>query len=493
VKTRAVAVLDVGKTNKKVRVYNRQFQPLAEERTTLETKMHEGLEVEPTEEILDWFKEAMARLGEEHDIRAIVVCAHGATVAMLDKEGKLAHPVISYTSEKGAEVELDFYDTFGSPEQLHYDTCTPNVGFANGAKALFYVFKRAPRLWDKVETVLFYNSYLGYELTGNYSMEPTYLGNHNYLWNFFDGTWSQVAIRMGAHTRFPDKMGNPWDSLGTVKPELAKECNLPEDCQVTLGIHDSNANFLPYLAKGYENFILNSTGTWCVLMSQSPTPLLTEAEVKAKVFYNLDAFNRPLKTAIFPGGMEYEKFGALSDVNDESTVDDVKKVIAEKRLFIVPGVMPAASAFPGVDAKVSVGDEVRLYEELEKEGGAPYSHLGQEYFAALNVSLALATRQLLERCGGEQGATVFVEGGFANNTRYCELVAALCPDYTIALTNQTEGTAFGAALTAWMLADGKDLTAIGQEFEIETTPITAPDFGDLHAYWEGFKVHTQSD
>ncbi|HQH66849.1 MAG TPA: FGGY family carbohydrate kinase [Candidatus Hydrogenedentes bacterium] len=492
-KTRAVAVLDVGKTNKKIRLYDRRFQPLAEERTGFDARMKDGLEIEPTEELLAWFKKAMAGLGKTYDIRAIVVCAHGATLAMLDANGTLAYPVISYTSEKGAEIEQEFYDTFGAPEELHYDTCTPNVGFANCGKALFYVFKRMPELWDKVDTVLFYNSYLGYELTGNYSMEPTYLGNHNYLWNFFDGTWSQVAIRMGAHTRFPDKMGNPWDSLGTVKPELAKACNLPEDCLVTLGIHDSNANFLPYLAKGYEKFILNSTGTWCVLMSQAPTPILTETEVKSKVFYNLDAFNRPLKTVIFPGGMEYEKFGALTSVKDESSVDGVRKVIAERRSFVVPGVMPAASAFPGVDAKVVAGGEVRLYEELEAAGGEPYSYLGQEYYAALNVSLALATRQLLERCGGEKGTAVFIEGGFANNKRYCELLAALCPDYTIALTNQAEGTAFGAALTAWMLADGLDLTSIGKEFEIETTPITPPDFGDLRGYWQAFKGFLQNE
>jgi len=491
VKTRSVAVLDVGKTNKKVRLYDRQFQPLAEERTSFEVQMRDGLEIEPTEELLAWFEEALARLGAQYDIRAIAVCAHGATLALLDEAGKLAYPVISYTSEKGAEIEQEFYDAFGDEKSLHYDTCTPNVGFANCGKVLFYVFNRMPEVWDKVKTILFYNSYLGYELTGNFGMEPTYLGNHSYLWNFFDGTWSPVAIRMGAHTRFPASLGSPWQSLGRVKAELAKRCNLPEDCQVTLGIHDSNANFLPYLAKGHTNFILNSTGTWCVLMSQSPTPLLTEAEVDAKVFCNLDVFNRPVKTVIFPGGMEYEKFGALTEVRDESTVDDIKRIIAERRVFVVPGVMPAASAFPGVPAKVIVDGKTRLYTDLEAEGGTPYTPLGQTYYAALNLSLALATRQLLERCGGEKGASVFVEGGFAHNQRYCELLAALCPDYTIALTSQAEGTAFGAALTAWMLADGQKLAQIGEEFEIETTPVVAPDFGDLQGYWDAFECHVR--
>ena len=154
--------------------------------------------------------------------------------------------------------------------------------------------------------------------------------------------------------------------------------------------------------------------------------------------------------------------------------------------------MPAASAFPGVDAKVVVDGETAFYAELEDAGGTPFSHLGQDYYAALNVSLALATRQLLERCGGEHGATVFIEGGFANNERYCELLAALCPDYTIALTSQAEGTAFGAALTAWMLAEGKDLKQMGEEFDIESTPVAPPDFGDLAGYWDAFNTHVRT-
>lgn len=491
-KPAVVAVLDVGKTNKKLSVYDRQFQVLGEERTTLETDTRDGLEIEPTDDLLAWFRASIKRLAREFDIRAVSITAHGATYAMLGEDGAPAYPVISYTSEKGAEVQEEFYDTFGDRRTLHRNTCTPDLGFANLGKSIFYVNTRMPQVWKKVRHLLFYDSYLGYELTGVRSMEPTYLGNHSYLWDFFDGRWSEVGFKLGAPTRFPDRLSNPWDRLGAVKPELARECGLSPDCVVTMGLHDSNANFLPYLAQGFENFVLNSSGTWCVLMSQADSPVLTDAELDAKVFHNLDVYNRPLKTAVFPAGLEYEKFSALSGLKDDSDTTLVEQVAAARDLFIVPGVLPDAGAYPGVPAKVVHGGGVSLYHEAEAKGGAPFAALGREYFGALNLSLALATRQLLNRCGARQGTTVFIEGGFSKNRPYCEALAALCPDYTIALTNQKEGTSFGAALTGWMLLDDATVQDLGRDFEIQTSAIAARPAGALEDYWQAYQAHLKA-
>ena len=121
-----------------------------------------------------------------------------------------------------------------------------------------------------------------------------------------------------------------------------------------------------------------------------------------------------------------------------------------------------------------------------QDAGTPLTELGQAYYGALNVALALATRKMLAACGVEQCTTVFIEGGFANNTTYCELLATLCPDQTFALTDVKEGTSFGAALTAWMAAEGLTLEEIGREFAIGTTEVAAQDFGDLAAYEAAF-------
>lgn len=482
----AVAVLDVGKTNKKVVLYNRAFRPLAEERITIEPKDFNGVEVEDTESILSWFRGALRRLAKDYRIRAIGVTTHGATCAVLDGEGRLVHPVISYTAARGAEIQDEFYATFGNAAELHRVTCTRDVGFANVGKILYFMKTRLPEAWARSRYILLYPSYFGYALTGERGIEPTYLGNHTYLWDFARSRWSSVAVALGADRMLPQKLASPWEVLGPVRLELAQECRLPEDCLVTQGIHDSNANFLPYLARGYGNFLLNSTGTWCVLMRPADTPELTDEEIAAKVFFNLDARGRPVRTCIFPAGMEYDTFRSFTIARDESTTDDVRQVVGHKDLFVIPGVLPDATAFPGAVPRVVHGAQVHPLTALRGQKDAPLSGLGQAYWAALNLSLAFATRKMLHLCGVEKGTTVFIEGGFANNRTYCEVLASLCPDQQFVLTEMREGTSFGAALTAWMLVDGLNLETIGAEFTIGTTAISRQDYGDIHGYERAF-------
>lgn len=478
----AVAVLDVGKTNKKVSLYDRELNVLAKERTTIESKDLNGLEVEDTGALLTWFRSALKKLAADADVRAIAITTHGATLALLDESGKLAHPVISYSAAKGAEIQEQFYETFGDRAMLHQSTCTPDLGFANMAKVLFYVKTRLPEVWSRCRHALFYTSYLGYELTGVRGIEPTYVGNHSYLWNFARNTWSDVARQLGADKMFPPSFNPPWGCLGAVKREMAEECGISVDCKVGQGIHDSNANFLPYLAQGYDDFLLNSTGTWCVLMRKSTSIDLSPDEIAAKVFFNLDAFGRPVRTCIFPAGMEYDTFRGFTLLQDESDSAAVRRVTREKKLFVIPGVLPDASAFPGAAPRVVVGGAEYSLDNLRRRTDSPMTPYRQDYFAALNLSLALATRRMLAWCGVKKGTTVFIEGGFAKNKTYCELLASLCPDQSFVLTSMKEGTSLGAALTGWMLAENLSLEAIGKEFTVRTTLIAGDDFGNLESY-----------
>jgi len=492
VKPQAVAVLDVGKTNKKISIYDRRLQVLGEERATFEAREIDGIEVEDTAGLLGWFRTAMKRLTAVADIRAIAVTTHGATGALLDEAGNLAHPVISYTAAKGADVADSFYETFGDRLQLHQLTCTPDLGFANLGKMYYLVKTLRPEAWARARHALFYTSYLGYELTGTLGMESTYLGNHSYLWNFAENTWSPVAVGLGLDKMFPPRMMKSWDLLGTVKPELAAECGLSADCKVTQGIHDSNANYLPYLAQRersaqFADFLLASTGTWCVLMRESDSLTLSREEAEAKVLFNMDALGRPVRTCIFPAGMDYDTFRAFSPEKDAGDMEALRRVIAERKLFVVPGVLPDSTAFPGSPARVVDDDCVYALSDLRQQSGTPFAALGQDYFAALNLGLALATKRQLGWSKVNPGTSVFIEGGFCKNALYCALLAALCPEQKFHRTSMAEGTSFGAALTAWMLAEDLTLDAIGREFSIETSAIAAPDFGpELAAYEEAF-------
>jgi len=486
-KPKAVAVLDVGKTNKKVALYGRDFSVLGEERTSFQPLDSDGLEVEDTAGLLKWFREALSRLAQKANVGAIAITTHGATFAMLDADGRLAHPVVSYTAQKGEEVQEEFYETYGGRDTLHAQTCTPDVGFANVGKQMYYVKTRLPEVWARVRHALFYDSYLGYELTGEMAVEPTYLGNHTYLWNFRKKEWSEIARDLGADKMFPSRFDSPWSRLGPVRADIASECGLSPECAVTCGIHDSNANLVPYLAQGHSNFLLNSTGTWCVMMRPSETLELTADEIGARVFFNLDVFNRPVRTCIFPAGMEYDTFRGFTSLPDESNAEAVRDVIRDRRLFVIPGVLPSASAFPGAEARVIDGEKVYGLDALKAAAESPLTNLGQAYNAALNIALAVATAKTLASCGADKGTTVFIEGGFANNAAYCGVLAALCPEQKFMITKMKEGTSLGAAMTGWMLAEGLDIEQAGSQFKTDATEVTAEDYGDIKAYVNAFQ------
>lgn len=486
-KEAVIAVLDVGKTNKKLFAWDRGFHIVAEERTSLSTRPWEGLDAEDTEGLFKWLSESLASLAKRFDIKAISVTTHGATCALLDEDGKLACPVLSYASEAGSAIVNDFFLAFGDERTLHRDTSTADFGFINVAKILFYIRERLPEAWKNAASALFYPQYIGWELTGAAGRDPTYTGNHSYLWDFRAGTWSRVARGLGADRMFPKSMRLPWEPLGEVSADWRRRCGLPSGCGVTIGIHDSNASILPFFCKGYERFSLNSTGTWCVGMRPAAEPVLSEEELGTKTFYNLDAFNRPLKTSIFLGGLEYERFCALSSIKDASGKDEARRVISDGNLFVVPGIIRDASIFAFSVPAVHHAGKVMPYEKLRKDAPHPCSGFGQDYFAALNLSLALQSREMLRILGSAEGETVFIEGGFCRNRLYCEILASLCPGLKFAISDLQEATAFGAALTGWMMVDDRRLEDYAGAFELNAAPVPAGSFPGIDGYARRFE------
>jgi len=482
-KEHGVVVLDIGKTNKKIAVYDRDFRVRAEDRIALGTAEWNGLEIERTGDVLAWFRGALGDYARTFDIRAISVSAHGATFALLDADDDLAMPVLSYTSTISAEVQEEFYRDFGSRETLHRATASPDLGFVNMAKMLYYIRTRLPQHWAHCRRGLFYPQYFAHALSGVAALDPTYVGNHSYLWDFPARDWSDVARRLSADRLFGDRVRAPWEALGPLREDWARSCELGSECRVAVGIHDSNANLLPYLLREQSNFVLASTGTWCVLMRPAASPVLTDAQVQAGVFLNQSAFQEPVLTGLLPAGMEYETFSTFAPFQDTLDETALLQVVADRSVFVVPGSLPDVAVFPGARPGLVVGSERFSLDDLRAGRAADaIATLGQRYFAALNLALAIATKRALAHLDAPRGTLVYIEGGFAENVTYCRLLKTLCPDMEWVLTQSKEGTSFGAALCGWAAADGVDPKQLASRYAIGTTPIAPYALPGLTGY-----------
>ncbi len=468
------AVVDFGKTNKKVLIYDRDLQVRATKRKTFQEVVIEGYRCDDIAGAMQFVKEAIAELARQFaPIRAIAFTTHGATFVALDAKGELVFPTVSYDHEAPSELREEFHRTFGSRVDLQAATMTPPLPLLiNPGFGVFFLKQRDPARFKKAAHIVFLPQYLGYLMTGKLAIEPTYIGCHTYLWDFTASTPSRVAEALGIADKLGVPMRAPWEAQGRVRPEIAAALGVPDTCVVTCGIHDSNASLLPYLLKeAGDDFILDSTGTWCVAMSPGGRFPLAKEELGKEVFFNLSAFGKPVKTTIFRGGAEFaywtEKLGRGKEHPAELDTGQLDKVF-ESGAAVLPTLFPGSGMFPRSRASL-----IRAERLLEDPALA---------FAALDLGLAIQSRVALKGTNSAAHPTIFVEGGFRNNVPYVKLLAALFPGSKVFLSDLSEATAFGAAITAKCAVEQCAPDAVAGAFSIATTPVVAPAIEGLEAY-----------
>jgi len=488
------AVFDVGKTNKKLFIFDRNLKIIDSVFANFGIYTKDLIDYEDTDAIELWLIEQLTKKAGQYPIKAISITAHGATFAAIDGRGKPAIPVISYTTEPGENFHEEFYNSMGSSDSLQLHTATPRFSnLLNMAKGIYFAQRKYPDRFSTATAILGYPQYFGYLLTGRRGAEPTYVGCHTYLWDYERNSWSSVAAKLGIIDKLPPALNKSWEVLGKITPELAARTGLGQETVVTMGIHDSNAALLPYLLKTREDFVLNSTGTWCVAMHPAKKISFSRDEIGKVVFYNLDAFSNPVKTAIFLGGLEFERYISLfNKINGEKpfpAFDPLlyRQIIKGRESFILPGVLRRTGQFP--DSLPGVWQQERFIPLEVIESGEEIPALFRDFaraYAVLNLSLAIQNRVSLERIGINRGSSIFVEGGFRKNPDFNALLTAFYPSSPLFLTNLNEASAFGAAILARLAVEKEETEDIASCFNIESTGIEPVAMAGLDSYTEKF-------
>lgn len=489
----AIAVLDLGKTNKKVVIYDEKLNQVDSVYKSIPTITYEDLDVENTEEIENWFYDNLKELSGKYNIRCLSISAHGATCACIDKNGELSVPVVAYTNEVPEEFHKEFYEIAGSCNSLQRETGTAQVKpLINLAKLIYFLKKRFPSEYNKTDKILMYPQYFGYRLTGCLSADYTYTGCHTYLWDFKGWKWSSVAQKLDLISKLPEKIQNSGDVLGKISSSIAKRTGLSPDTIVTVGLHDSNSSLIPYLIKGDKDFILNSTGTWCVVMHPTKEYSFSDEEIGKTVFYNISARKELVKTAIFMGGLEFETYMTLlqkfnkRDNYPSFDRDVLQSVLDNNSDFIIPGVVKGAGQFPDSTPRIIEGEKVYSLSELEHEHFPDFFSKYKYAHAVLNLSLAIQTSVSLERVSVPAGVPIYIEGGFRRNDVYKRLIASLYPDSPVYTTNIKEASSYGAAISGKAAFEKVSLEELSDYVQIEMELVEPVDLKNLQVYTSKF-------
>ena len=413
-----IAVIDIGKTNAKLALVD--GETLAE--IAVVSRPNRPLPGPPwphfdLEGHWQFFLHHLAAFHRDHGIDAVSVTTHGAAAVLLDAQGNLAAPMLDYEypgpNDLAARYDAlrpDFAQT-GSPH-LPY-------GLNLGAQ-LHWLLETQAGLAARTAHVLTYPQYWGWRLTGERASDVSSLGCHTDLWDPWRGEVSPLVDRLGLSGKLaPARRAN--EVLGGLTPQVAAATGIPAGTPVAVGIHDSNASLYPHVLGRGGAFAVVSTGTWVVAMAVGGDTVPLDPD--RDVLVNVNALGRPVPSARFMGGREFEVIRAGSD--DAPTKADRAAVLRDG-VMILPAVEPGSGPFQGRPmawTKAPATDGQRM--------------------AALSWYLALMTQTCLDMIGA-RGPTI-VEGPFARNPDYCAMLATLRPE-GVELAASATGTSVGAAL-----------------------------------------------
>jgi L-fuculokinase len=489
-----IAIIDIGKTHKKILIYDQDLRMVDTEFIRIPELVDGDVLYDDLEELKKWILTTLSKFSVKYDIKVLSTSAHGATYSLVDDDGESVVPQVAYNTDPGHDFHEKFYELCGDAVELQKSTATPNFNLLiNPAKGVYFSKLRFPEKFSKAKHLLLYNQFFSFWLTGNVCADPTYVGNHTYLWDFENHCWSGVADKLGVRHLLPEVFKSPWESMGTIKSDLAKQTGLSEDTIVTVGIHDSNGAMLPYIISMKEPFLLNSTGTWCVIMNEKEEVKFEKDELGKVVFYNMSAFWKPIKTAIFLGGMEYEYYSNfLKKLHGREdypvfNAELIQEIIDEKSKFILPSVAKGIGQFPDSEPRVIEDGKVYSLENIESGNSMPeFFNNYEEALAVLNLSLAIQTKVSFDRADMTKGLNVFTEGGFLKNDSYNTLMTSFYPDSEFYLTDLKEASAFGAAIIAKAAYEEIDIQSMGSFISIDKKQVPQNSISDIAAYYEKF-------
>src|SRR5688572_17543020 len=296
-----IAVFDVGKTNKKLFLFDEHYKIVYEKTARFtETIDEDGDPCENLESlrssVFDSLREVQRH--EEFEIKAVNFSSYGASLVYIDENGEPLTPLYNYLKAYPEDLKKQFYDTYGGETRFSKSTASPVLGSLNSGMQLYRIKYERRELFSKIKYALHLPQYLSFLVTGKPYSELTSIGCHTNLWDFTKGDYHQWVKKEGV-----------LEKLAPLVPsdEVFPALNLENDWKVGVGLHDSSAALIPYLVSFHEPFILISTGTWCISFNPFNSAPLTKEELLQDCLSYMHYKGNPVKASRLFAGFEHEQ------------------------------------------------------------------------------------------------------------------------------------------------------------------------------------------
>tara|TARA_R110001592_G_scaffold218081_3_gene472007 strand:+ start:2125 stop:3435 length:1311 start_codon:yes stop_codon:yes gene_type:complete len=426
-----IAVIDIGKTNKKVFLFDENFEVTSEVSNQFdEIKDDDGFPCDDLESIEKWIFEEIEKIqrNQFYNLKAINFSTHGASLIYLDKEGKRIAPLYNYLKPLSLEDYNNFYESFGGKEEFSRNTASPAYGMLNSGLQILKLQKEKPSTWAQVHSILHYPQYLSYLFTKKITADFTSVGAHTATWDF---------DKMQYHKWVSDyKLNLPTPKNG--KETVVSNFN-GQDIAIGPGLHDSSSSVIPLLESGKDKeFILLSTGTWIIAMNPFSKENLTQHQLKNNCLCFMTPEKQQIKSSMqFLGKIHEVYLKALSiyfkvEKKKHLTLDLNKKLCKDliwenSRVFLAEGIDKDFEAHPHLLSKF--GNYETAYYQLVFE-------ISKKVIDGINL-ISDENKTIKD---------VYISGGFNKNPMFTTFLKLLKNNIILKASECKNESALGAAL-----------------------------------------------
>jgi sugar (pentulose or hexulose) kinase len=430
-----IAIFDIGKTNKKLLLFNEQYQIVWEKSARFaETVDEDGFPCESIDRIVSSISESLHEVLQlkAYQVKAVNFSTYGASLVFLNRNGKVLTPLYNYLKPYPDSLVDLFQELHGDVKQISLETASPWLGSLNSGLQLFRLKYEQEKRFEEVRFVMHLPQFVSYCLTNVPCTDITSIGCHTLLWDFAQQTYHRWVQNEGLTAKLVP-------ILPANKPLLVDYKRHP--LQVGIGLHDSSAALIPYLVAFNEPFILISTGTWSISLNPFSTKPLSADELLNDCLTYLSFQHKPVKASRYA-------IGFIHDESVRAIADHFSLETNQIRTFgfnqsLIKEMWDDACAYPNCrEARAMFNvHELNTYDSAE-----------QAYHCLLFdllVKQVKSTSWVLEERAVKR---IFVDGGFSKNQVFMSLMAMFFPHWEIYAASMAQATALGAALVihdAW--------------------------------------------
>lgn len=365
-------------------------------------------------------------------VKGITITTFGVDGALVDAQGELLYPVISWKCPRTAEVMKNI-EKYIPQHKLNSISGVGEFAF-NTIYKLIWIKENRPELLEQAHAWLFISNILAHRLTGVMATDRTMAGTSQ-MTDLTTGDWSnEILGTLGVSKSLFPPMVNAGEVIGNLTPAACELLGLPCSVPVVSTGHDTQFALFGSGVKENQPFL--SSGTWEILMLRTANATLDTEDYAAGATVEFDSKQGLLNPGlqwIASGIIEWVKSTCYNGENYD-TMDAEAAAIPPgcDGVKLIPNFLPSDSTPGSIEGLIL---------------GRTRGHIYRAAMEALTYRLK-SRLQKLEKVGGFKATELLLVGGGARNKIWTQMRADIL-GLPIWVSKVSESTVLGAAMYAF--------------------------------------------